>query len=55
MKTKSLAASVFATLALTLLPMAAVANCPVKDKSAMSCPSGQQFDPATHKCTTVTG
>ncbi len=45
MKTK-----ILATLALTLLPALAFANCPVKEKTAMACEMGQIWDQTTHKC-----
>lgn len=44
--------TILATLALTLLPAIAFANCPFGEKTAMACPTGQQWDGATHKCVT---
>lgn len=42
--------TILATLALTLLPAMAFANCPFGEKTAMSCPMGQQWDGGAHKC-----
>ncbi|HEY0213449.1 MAG TPA: hypothetical protein VGC40_07670 [Paenirhodobacter sp.] len=46
--------TIFATLALTLLPAMAFADCPVKAKTAMTCEMGQSWDAQTHKCVSTT-
>ncbi|HEY0276205.1 MAG TPA: hypothetical protein VGC31_09085 [Paenirhodobacter sp.] len=42
--------TIFATLALTLLPTLAFATCPMQEKTAMSCEMGQTWDASTQKC-----
>lgn len=38
------------TLALALLPAVASAECPYKEKTAMSCPVGQSWDAQSKAC-----
>ncbi|WP_420342728.1 hypothetical protein [Paenirhodobacter sp.] len=42
--------TILAALALTLLPALASAECPFKEKTAMSCPMGQSWDGHAQKC-----
>ena len=42
--------TILATLALALLPAVASAECPYKDKTAMSCPTGQSWDAQAKSC-----
>ncbi|MFC3060314.1 hypothetical protein [Paenirhodobacter populi] len=42
--------TILASLALTLLPALAYANCPVSERTAMACETGQTWDAATHRC-----
>ena len=42
--------TILASIALALLPVAALADCPWKDKTAMSCPQGQAWDGHAKAC-----
>lgn len=42
--------TILATLALSLLPAIAFADCSFHQKTAMSCPAGQQWDGGAQKC-----